>query len=134
MRLRPQSLNCNINNSLKHELTVKKLSVILDNNRSKLRNSRYTLSNPLIVHSLKIPSPHRPGGDDLPFQLITSPEQNLLCSSLASCRVCLLFSLLLSNRSQHLHKFLRSLLHLWRGHLSKCCSKVLCFNFEFLWL
>lgn len=76
---------------------VKKLPIISDNNWSKPRNSWYTLSNPLIVHSLKTLSPHRPGDDSLPFHLIISPQQKLPCTSLASCRICLLLSLLLSN-------------------------------------
>lgn len=109
---------------------MKELSIIPDNNWSKPRNSWYTLSNTLIVHSLRTLSPHRPGDDNLPFQWIISSEQRLPCACLASCRICLVPSLLFSNHSQHLQNFLWSSLCLQRGHLSKCCCEALYFNFK----
>lgn len=110
---------------------MKKLPIIPANNWSKPRNPSYTLSDALIVHSLKNLTPHRPGDEDLPFHVMISPEQKLPCAPLASCRICLFLSLLLSNLSQHLYSFLWLMLHLCRGHLSKCCLEALYFNSEF---
>lgn len=110
--LRPQSPNYNIYNRSKHELTPKNYHFFSDNNWSKPRNSWYTLSNPLIFHSLKILCPHSSGDDSLLFQSIISIEQKLPCTSLSSHRIYLLLSLLLSKHFQYLHNFLWSLLHL----------------------